>query len=208
MTETIDSHQYETKTRHTLGMMLVKPDAIEAGIAEALIVHTFDRLKAEIFDIDLKGVVLIDSFSHEQTEQIYPDLDEKYKKAYKSIYCEGPMIVVFWSSESGRHDIWSKLKTIRGKVTLGHGLNDSIRSIIPLPGYKQKYEELSGKLQTGLLSDDDYIELSKNLVHIPENLKEFAGLFVNIPENEVHEIFGKSCSNRLIKEMSMCFNQK
>ncbi|MEK7498195.1 MAG: hypothetical protein AAB656_04745 [Patescibacteria group bacterium] len=190
MSETVNYDEFEHNLRVSLGMMLIKPDALDAGIAIELIDHTYGKLKEKVLDVEAVGAVLISSFNEEAVDRIYPDLEDNYKEAFKVFYKQGPLIVVFWGSESGKTDLWDLLRTIRGKITEGHGLEDSIRSIIPLPGHKEKYNEMTKKLETGNLEAEDYIELCKSLVHIPENIKEFSGLFLSIDESEIRDIFG------------------
>jgi len=201
MSEIIKSQEYETKLRHNLGLMLVKPDAIEAGIAEELIDHAHRKLKDGVPDIELLGAAIVPSFNDADVDKIYPDLHGEFKQALKSFYKQGPSIAVFWSSKSGTQDIWAQLIKIRGKITVGYGLDDSIRSIIPLPGHKERYEETTNKLQSGNLDFDDYIELCKSLVHVPQNMKEFTGLFLSINEEDINDILHEDKFKNLRKEL-------
>lgn len=202
MTETTGYKEYETNLRRSLGIMLMKPDSLEAGIAEELIDHTYSKLRKKVSDIELLGAVIVSSFNEADVERIYPDLEQTYKDAFKVFYKQGPLVVVFWESKSGQDDIWVLLKSIRGKISEGSGLEDSIRSIIPLPGYREKYNEMTKKLEGGILTSEDYIELCKSLVHIPENIKEVAGLFLCIDETEINEIFGQTRSQDLRRELA------
>ncbi len=204
MTETANCTEYERNLRHSLGIMLIKPDALEEGIAEVLIDYTHQKLKAKVADIELTGAILIPFFNERQVKKIYPDLDDRFINAFNAFYKEGPLVVVFWSSNSAQQDLWSLLRTIRGKVNQGSGLEDSIRSIIPLPGLgrRERYEEITRKLENRDLNDEDYIELCKTLVHVPEDIKEFAGLLLSIDQPEIIEVLGSDKTRELTAKLS------
>lgn len=202
MTELIEHTEFEQHLRSTLGVMLMKPDALEVGIVEELIDYTYTRLQTIVPNIELAGAILIPSFNEAEVEKIYPDLEDKYRDAFKIFYKQGPLVAVFWSSDSTPQDLWIILKTLRGKITEGFGLNDSIRSIIPLPGNRERYEEITKKIESEELNSDDYIELCRSLVHIPENIKEFAGLFLSIDQSEIIDVFGSDKAKELTTNLS------
>lgn len=190
----------EQELRTTLGLMMFKPDAIDDQIVEELIDISLGKLKKTIPDIELKGVIFIPSVTEEQTEKIYPNLNENYLRGMKTLLKRGPVLVVFWGSDSGTKDLWQALLSLRGKIGKGYGIEDSIRSIIPLPHRRQDYEKLSKRIKEGNLSDEDYVELCKGLIHVPDNINEYAGLLSSLDKNEVTKILGKEDASQIVSK--------
>jgi nucleoside diphosphate kinase len=191
--ENISHVDFENELRHKIGVVLVKPDAVESGVAEEIIAHVFDKLKVTIPDIALEDVVIVPSFKPDEVEKIYPNLKGEYQKAVKTVLSNGPSVAVYFSSKSGDKDIWESMYRIRGKVKAGHGIEDSIRAIIPLPGDRKVFEEISTKIKSGeQMTDADYENACKNLIHVPDDMKEFASLSQIVNSHQELELLKKS----------------
>lgn len=191
MTESSHIKDLETDLRQNVGLVLIKPDAVNNGIAEDLIGNVFSKLQKNIPDIEMEDVIFIDSFNADEVSRIYPDLDKKYLDAHKKLFENGSLVAVFFSSESGQSDIWSLLLKIRGKAREGSGIEDSIRSILPLPGDRARFEELSRKAENETLNSDDYVDIIKNLMHVPSNVQEFIALALVVNKREKVNILTK-----------------
>ena len=186
------------KLRNTFGVVMLKPDAIDEGVEDYLIDHIYKKLREQIPDIELAGVIANESFREDQTEKIYPNLNESYLKGMKTLLKNNQTMVVFFTSRSGDQDVWSLLRNIRGKIGTGLGMENSIRSIIPLPGKVEKFKKLSQKIKEDKLSEEDYIELCKGLVHVPDDEKEVAGILSSLDRTELINIFGSKKTTELL----------
>lgn len=184
MSETLASVDLEHDLRQTVGVVLIKPDAIENDLTQIIIDNIYSKLQKDVPDIEVEDVVVMDSLEPQEVKDIYPDLDQTYLRAHQDFFEKGPLVAVFFSSDGSKKDIWDLLTKARGKIGEGSGLEDSIRGILPLPGERDRFNELSGKLKTGQTVDSDYAEIIRNLAHVPDNMREFAGLARAVDKRE------------------------
>lgn len=183
------------------GLVLIGHDAIELGVTEEIVASMLDRLKDKSNSIELGGVVILDSINEKQIKQIYPDLKKEWLDAFTiALGQKSSVLVSFQQTVSNIIDFnfIDEINKIKGKIQghktkeSVHGWGESIRSAIPLPSDRKRYEEADNILDKGNLSPDDYTILTNHLVHSPDNEGELAGLYMLFDDKTKKEIFGNS----------------
>lgn len=183
-----------------LGLILIGHDAAELGVTEEIVSRMLDGLKKRAPGVELAGAAIVDGITPNQVHQIYPNLKKEFLDAFTKTLGESPSVLVAFEQtdpEVDGFDFIKEINSIKGKIArhkaIGGegGWGKSIRSAIPLPGDRDRYEEMDRRLDQGNLSDDDYIKLTHHLVHSPDNETELAGLYLLFDEDTKSEIFGK-----------------
>ena len=191
----LENLETEEALKHKFGFIMLKPDAVEFGVKEFLIDHIIKVLKKK--KVFLRGIVNIPPISEHRTANLYPDVNDNYFRAYAESYAENDKFVLVFESSDIGIDIWAEMLKLRGTIGNGTSIEDSIRSIIPLPGQEEKFYEIRDRIKSGILTHEDYKHMAKNLVHVPDNIAEFAGVLSIIPEEERSTIFGNSRAKNL-----------
>ncbi len=189
------------KLPYKIGAILLKPDAVELGVDDFITELVSKRMLIEA-SASLEVAAPLCNLTKEQTRRIYPTLDPNYFEGHAANFLSGISIALFYVGNSGEVNLWQLLKKIRGKITLGDGFEHSIRASIPLPGKREKYNELSKKLKNKEpLCLEDYMSLSENLAHVPENIFEFDGLLSLIPKKYFNSVMVEGMSMSKIQAL-------
>lgn len=183
----------------SIGAILIPSDAHRLGVVDRIVDITLQSLKSYSPRVEIIGSANLSFLDEHQVERIYPDLEEPYKKAFKTSLGQGPSRLVLFENldpYSYPIDFYQSLINIKGKIIPNKRvdtpleLGKTIRSAIPLPGDRPRYEYLGLKITEGTLSDEDYVLLADHLVHSPENLMELLGLVSLLNESDSTRIFG------------------
>lgn len=189
------------KLPYKIGAMLLKPDAIELGVDEFITELVSRRMLIEA-GARLEVAAPFFNLNREQTRKIYPALDSNYFEGHAANFLSGTSIALLYVGNTDRVNLWRLLYEIRGKLTVGEGFEHSIRASIPLPSKREKYDKLSVKLRNNTsLCLEDYMSLSENLAHVPENVCEFGGLLSLIPKRFLRPVRVEGVSIVSILEM-------
>lgn len=184
----------EDTLRTHCGATLLKPDSVALGIEAFLIDYISQQMQAKA-SAELAGVMLIENMSKQQVGQIYPSIEEGYFKACCDILADSPSIAMIFVGNDQQTDLWATLKQIRGKVNKGSGFRDSVRAALPIPGDYARYNRVALALHRGSFTHSDYIDASANLMHVPEDIHEFAGLMEVINDPDLFEEIFKGFGN-------------
>ncbi len=192
LTDEIDVAE-KPKLSSILGFALIKPDAIELGIAESII-HRLISETEQYPHISLEGVDIIEGVGEEQLAKIYPELDAGYYTAYVDYFRDNRTILLtFKGTPQNTVDINQVLKNAKGKIGRGQGWQDGVRAVIPIPSTRKDFDVISEKLRTGaVLTPEDYNFLCKNLLHTPETDQEVLGLLELLDPDKAKEYLGDS----------------
>lgn len=191
----------ETLQKH-VGLMLIKPDAINLGIGEDIINHVTQIMYP---NANLTGVYIIDNITVEQIPIIYPELpSDGYEIVYEYL-TSGPCILFGFTSDNEESNLLNTMKKIKGPRLIDWrdeyfeyrpGITSFIRATIPVPGTEMLYKRVIEKIllkrndPTIRFTDDEFKIYCQNLVHSPDNFKEMFGLLSLVSENEKKEMLG------------------
>ena len=177
--------------RKTLGVVLFKPDALELDVHEFLLHHMADRLRKR--GAAMVGIVdNMPPMTREAVAAIYHELEGEYLGAYTKVFGENGTIVVFFEGLTTNIDIWEEIRKLKGKLTKGNGIEDSIRAMVPLPGDQAEFKRVSAKIASGEpLNSTDYHNLTRNLVHAPDTMGDFNAIVNLIADEQLSVIFGQ-----------------
>lgn len=194
--------------RTEIGLMLITDDAINQGIAEDIIVSTLERLQKRSQSIEIVAAINISPLNMDQVRKIYPSLDDNYFEAFREFLGATESLLVIYENtnpEEREFDFIDELKRIKGKIKRHknkgspYGWSNAIREAIPLPGDRSRYELLDEKIDKGNLSKKDYLNLTHHLVHTPDNLSEFAELFLLMGDAQAEELLGSGRARKYIE---------
>lgn len=193
------SERIDPNIRGKLGLVLIGHDAVDLGVAEEVVVRILEGMKEKWSGVELAGAVILVGITPSQVQQIYPNLKREFLDAFTETLGKNPSVLVAFEQtdpEVVDFDFIKEINRIKGKIirhkTRGGecGWGKTIRSAIPLPGDRERYEEMDKKLDRGSLAENDYVKLTHHLVHSPDNEVELAGLYLLFDEDAKREIFG------------------
>lgn len=200
MTEQIESPEIKNlNVNSQFGLILISHDVIDLGVTEEIVARILEGLKEKSPGVELSGAMTLEGMTASQVQLIYPGLKREFLDAFTKTLGEMPSVLVAFEQtdpEAVSFDFIKEINSIKGKIKRHKtrdgdgGWGKSIRSAIPLPGDRERYEEMDRKLDQGTLSDDDYVKLTHHLVHSPDNETELAGLYLLIDTNTKREMFG------------------
>ncbi|MGA7733635.1 MAG: hypothetical protein WCD37_20425 [Chloroflexia bacterium] len=186
------------------GALLIKPDAVELGIAEELIYEAQSRLLKE--NIELTGVAIL-TVPDDAGHKLYPSMNsDKLTYVMREYLTQGESVIaIFVGGQST--NVTERLVEIRGKqlfnysveelMAMPYGLQDSLRGIIPVPGTGEHYRPIIQRLISDrlgltrpLTKRQDYSAGYRNLVHAPRDPMELCGLLSIAPPDLLREALG------------------
>lgn len=187
-----------------IGVLLVKPDAVEYGIAEELIYAAQSRLIED--NIELTGVAAL-TIPGDVGRKLYPTLHPDNLVYLMENYLTKGVSVIAVFCGDGAVNATNRLRQIEGKpiwnysarelVTMPFGLQDSLRGIIPVPGTGESYRRGILRLlhdRLGLTTTyedwDDYGAVNQSLVHVAEDAREVCGLLSILPLDVLRDALG------------------
>lgn len=193
----IDLSRLQTK----LGAMLIKPDAVNLGVAEPIIAHVSKKLYEEQIGT-ISGVYLIDGIPISMVPILYPSLPVDGCETVSQYLSDGMCVLAFFEG-SGNVDMWAEMTKLKGRrmndwsiEELGGavGLNNFIRAMLPVPGTRDKYFPVIDKIilkkrdKSARFTDAEFQIYCRNLVHTPDNIDEFCGLLELISDEQKREL--------------------
>lgn len=170
----------ESILRERLGIALIKPDAVELGIAE-YIIDFLNYKMITLAEAELSGVFIISDLDYEIVRKIYPKSPEhKISTVFEQFRGHEGLIIIY-KGYGHKQDLWKLLRELRGEslfyrteVGIERG---GIRGIIPVPSTGDNFRVIQNKLNRGEeLTRDELRTYHANLMHTPENFDEFLGL--------------------------------
>ncbi len=180
---------YKQMQEH-IGFIVMKPDAIELGVAEELIGMATEKLLQEGIHLLHGEVITIES--EVQLRLLYPHIDEAdFWRHMKDYFLGNLVAVTVYYSHEPTH-IERTIKNIKGprprdwEITQLEGarsIDDFLRALIPVPGTEQVVKPLLEKIleskrRNGIFefTDAEFAIYSRNLVHSPEGEDEYQGM--------------------------------
>jgi hypothetical protein len=187
-----------------IGVLLVKPDAVEYGIAEDLIYAAQSRLYKD--NIELTGIAAL-TIPGDVGRKLYPTLYPDNLTYLMENYLTRGLSVIAVFRGDGAVNATNRLRQIEGRpiwnysakelVTMPYGLQDSLRGIIPVPGTGESYRRGILRLlqdRLGLTTSyenwEDYEAVNLSLVHAAEDPREVCGLLSIVPSNVLRDALG------------------
>jgi nucleoside diphosphate kinase len=193
----------ENYLKTKLGLLLIKPDAVQLGIVEEIIdfvTHEAHFSKTA----QLNGVYII-NLQKPDIPLIYASVQTGVGEILKEYMTENICVLVTFKGNK-RVDLWKFLHDIRGKrlmdrtpEELQQGISkiNGIRDWIPLPSTRKSYENAFQKLEKRFIAgdkskdipftDEEYRIYCRNLVHVPDNLQEVFALLQLLERREIEE---------------------
>jgi hypothetical protein len=171
------------------GFLLIKPDAVQLGVAEYIIDYAAQRVEKEKAG-KLSGVYILNPLRTEQVPLLYPQMtSDTFPRVANYLGEENSVMAVF--KGNGLVDMRMLMLKIRGRgmhnwsmeeLNGSIGLEDSVRGMLPVPGTTNLYFDVINKLKakkcdsTLKLTSDELIIFCRNLVHSPGDYEETLGI--------------------------------
>lgn len=174
--------------RDQLGIILLKPDAVEEDLTEFFIAHVASRLFP---DGQIAFVKVIDQLDGAQIKAIYPN--DIIGTSIYNFLSSGSCVIATFLGRPGAA-LESRIKKLKGKRMRdwtpedfdNSSVNMSLRGIIPLPGFRKLYEPIFIKLRNNVqLSEEEFSIYCRNFVHSPEGVSEYIGLLNQFTTQEL-----------------------
>lgn len=185
---------------HKTGVILIKPDAVELGIAEDIIDYANERVEAQRAG-SLEGVYLIDRIGCKDIPSLYPNLSPDGYGMVENYLCTGSSVMAVFRG-TGHVNMRELMLDIKGKRmrdwTLEElegkmGMKDSIRGMLPVPGTISEYADAVAKLKAQKsdpslrFTDEEFKVYCKNLIHSPDDLYETVGVLSLLSKDQLRE---------------------
>jgi hypothetical protein len=197
--ESLVHQSFEDVLRKELGFLLIKPDSVQLGIAEELLQYSAQRIQAVGIGV-LNGVYII-QIQESDIDEMYATVKEGVGGLLKKYLTEDISVLATFLGNS-TDDVWEFLHHLRGKrlmdrtaeeldssPVLQYGLID----IIPVPSTRKAYAKAMEKLKLRIndpsipFDDDEYRVYCRNLVHVPDNLREVHALLNMLTPAQIME---------------------
>lgn len=201
MAEEIESPETQNPNiNNKFGLILISHDAIDLGVTEEVVARMLEGLKEKSPGVELAGATILEGMTPSQVQLVYPDLKREFLDAFTKTLGDNPSVLIAFEQtdpETFDFNFIKEINSVKGKIKRHKtsdgkgGWGKSIRSAIPLPSDRERYEEMDRKLDQGSLSEDDYVKLTHHLVHSPDNEAELAGLYLLFDIDTKREIFGE-----------------
>ncbi len=185
----------ENELRTKVGLVLIKPDAIELGIEEFLVDYLQTKLQNEA---ELNGGYFV-SIKQEDLNGIYSAAKMYTSQAVVNYITSGTSILISFRG-FGKTDIWARLNQLKGKKLINRNGEEldgpiswerGVRNAIPIPSTKKEYLPVFDKIKkygeeaTVHFTDFEFGTYVKNLLHTPDNLMEFYSLLKLLKPDEI-----------------------
>lgn len=174
--------------RRNTGLVFIKPDAVQLGVAEEIIDYIATRVYVE--GMGILDKVCIIQLKSEDVLAIYPEITDRAVETVTDYLTEDVSILVTFKGNQ-KDDIWQFLEDLRGKRLLDRtfeelenagGIKTGVRDIIPIAGTRDLYKGVFDKLKLRQLgkepsfTDGEFKIYCRNLIHIPDRVTEAVAL--------------------------------
>jgi len=185
----------------TVGLVIIKPDAIDLGIEEYLIARLCQQLLDVAYLDHVQIVKIVDQIA---VRKIYPAIEaEVYPILESNLVGREVVVLSFSSFANDQIDLWSRLKGVKGKSMWNwdeemwrgkRGIETSVRGCLPVPGSDPSWRSIVPKVRNHQwMTTEEFTVYSQNLIHTPETLLEFAGVLDLFPSRVRNSILRSIC---------------
>jgi hypothetical protein len=197
--EKLNLERYEAYLRTTLGLLLIKPDALALGVEDYIIHYVDESLRNEKAG-SLNGVYII-QIKDKDVRNIYATVKRPLSPVLKAYLTEDVSVLVTFKGD-GKKDIWQKVSQLKGKRLLDRSENEldngmgwlkGIRNAIPIPGTRELYVPVFERVKQiqkdpkVRFTEEEYNQFSRNLVHTPDDLVEAFALLSLLNKNDIDD---------------------
>lgn len=195
----LENGEYEREFRTRLGIMVIKPDAVQLGIGEELIYYITTKLYESNAGV-LNGAYIV-QINRDYIPSLYPNLGREVGEIVRDYLSEDISIIATFKGNRSQ-DIWGELHQMKGTRLMDRseeqlnqpmGIKTGIRDIIPVPSTRNRFQEAFEKLKLRIIdktipfTDPEYKVYCRNLIHTPDDLREGIALLNILDRDQIKE---------------------
>lgn len=182
-----------------IGACLVKPDAVELGVAEYILAHIAHALAIKKAG-EMTLVSVIDKLPFEKVPALYPKLDADGYEIVRDYLCAGTCVLAFYKGNGVGKELLAMKGKRMGDWSLDEldgsiGWKEGIRCAMPLPGTTKEYQPIVERIrarrlgQPSRFTDDEFRVYCRNLIHTPDDDQELLGLLSLLSKEERRNVW-------------------